>query len=192
MNLVYHSIIQSWCEHFQIFIGVFLQRNLSISLKCSKQMLCTGWLRLDQLHWVVWDLNDVHRNLNRSISTDVASNHIWGKVGGGTGTTPRVQPTIGEHNATGRLVLLISDASEVVEYIVVIRLDAICGLAVSSIAVIIEFAGVEHIMHAVHIHRHGLVSACQYIPTTHVFISCLIFIDLVALLLPVWVVVFNW
>lgn len=159
MNLGYGSIIKSWCEHFQTFIGVFLQRNLSISLKYSKQMLCTGWLRRDQLHWVVWDLNDVRRNLNRRINTDVAGNHIWGEVGGGTGTTPRVQPTISEHNSTGRLVLLISDASEVVEYIVIIRLDAICRFAVSSIAIIIEFAGVEHIMHAVHIHWHGLVSA---------------------------------
>lgn len=67
-----------------------------------------------------------------------------------------------------------------IEDIVVIRLDFKVPVALLRVCIIVEVSCPEHIFFSVGAHWHGLISTCQNIPSTHIFISRRISINFVA------------
>ena len=78
-----------------------------------------------------------------------------------------------------------------IESVVIIRLDAELIEAHGSVPVIVEWSSVEHVIHAVLVHRHCLVAIGKDVPATHVLVRRTVAIDLVALGLPKTVVVLD-
>ena len=78
-----------------------------------------------------------------------------------------------------------------VKDVVVVRLEAVVGVALVIVGLVIEVLGIEHVSFAISVHGHDLISAGQYVPSTHVLVRRLVFIDLVALGLVVAVIVLH-
>lgn len=116
---------------------------------------------------------------------------MFAQIFGGTRAAPRIQSSIGEDNPRSRKVLLISDSSEMIESVVIIRFYAKLIVAHGSVAIVIEWSSVEHIIDTVLVHWHCLVTAGKDAPAAHVLIRRTVSIYLITLGLAETVVVLN-
>lgn len=108
-----------------------------------------------------------------------------------TGSTPWVKPSICKDNVASCQILLISNTSEMIQSIFIIWSDSIWIEAIIRISLIIKSLRIKHIFDSIHNHWHSLISACKNIPSTHIFIAGIIFINLVALSFSIWIIILS-
>lgn len=97
-----------------------------------------------------------------------------------TPTTPRIQITISPNNSRSCIQFFISNTTKMIQCVFIIRLDPIILFALFGIELIIKISLIEHILLPIHSHRHSLIPTSKYIPSTHIFIRCLITKNLIA------------
>lgn len=68
-----------------------------------------------------------------------------------------------------------------VEGIIVVGPESISVKAPIRVGLVVEFLGVEHVVESIHVHWHGLIAACQNVPSTHVLIGGTVLVNLIAL-----------
>lgn len=110
---------------------------------------------------------------------------------GRAGSTPRIKPSVGEDDSRGGHVFLVSDASKVIESIVIIRLYSKIFGAFFRIGIIVKLCSPEHILDSISVHGHCLVSASEYVPATHILIGGAISVDIIASRFVEGVIIFN-
>ena len=121
-------------------------------------MLYTRSHRRDQLGWEALNPSDELHLLNYDKITNEACLKRRRQALMGTGSTPRVKTTIGEHNFRSSKILFIGNSTKMVQSEIIVRSDFECIIAEIRVSSLVKATRIEHIFDSISTHGHSLVT----------------------------------